>query len=215
MTDDKSWQPGTAIDDVPLKVTEERFAAESQRNRLRVNRAGAVPLASSAPPVVPERESTLQPGQTAQAGVRNPASASLPSRQQSIPVPARRSYGSILNLNDVPLRQTVTSPTEDYEQESIDRRARVRRARRIPLLWRVTIVLMLALAGGIWYSYLAVEQHSVITAELPGAATVSTIETQVLDFERRSSAALSDASDDAHRLAAEIRDRYQRWRASH
>lgn len=218
------------LGDVPLRLTEARIRAETDRigNVEPIERTpkGTSAAARAEPPMSP-RTSEPAAGSRPESPARRGAGAgdvALKTANQ----PSRS--GSILALDTAQLCEPQ-SPAVTVRTSPVDRRSAVRtpvkeqkRARRSHVLWGVVVALVIALAAESGYAYLAIRRNSVNIAQLPGAAVLRTLGAQMegarAKFQQsgvsaesnaaghQAGAALDAAYQGARRLALEVRDRY-------
>jgi hypothetical protein len=196
------------VDNLPLKLTQERIRAESERiGDTELNRA---PLPSSrVAPSSPSEPAPLREPAAPQSATPQTAAAASPK-----PVQASRP-GSILGL-EAPLVRTpqpaaatpAVSPAVQRTTLQGRRPSRTSRALR-----GAVVILVLALTAETVYGYLAIRRDSVNVFALPGAATVRTLDADTAGARSKTSAAIETAYSGARRLAGEARDHYHRWRS--
>lgn len=217
--DDRREQHEEGVQEVPLKITEERIRTEWEHGA-NPRHLDSVPLLIERPAPAATRQADPAPMGTALAGGAAPAN-DLTARglnQDLQNSPART--GSILGLDNAPAAP-APRPSGTWQ---------LRRRSRVPWgLWTAILLLSLTLGGAVAYSYAALQRNSVVVSELPGAATVRTIRAQAAsarsDVEQsgfyRDSAAVGNRARPAvaaawHRVeqaAGSIYDRYEQWRA--
>jgi hypothetical protein len=207
--DDREERDPTAAG-LPLKLTEERIRAESQRVG-NLEDIGDVPLVAAKPAVAPAAQPDPGPPASASAAggvlpaeprLRAPAVGAPPveaqpesqsgaqPRPQSGPTfeqPPRRR--SILGLDDTLLleRPAPGAPLPDSMPDLRTEPALmtpaapvIRPVRPSRALWKAVAVLSLALAGGAAYAYQAVREHSVIVSQLPGASAARVVRAEAV-----------------------------------
>ena len=187
---------------MPLKLTEERIRAESQRHQ----RAG-------------DLDSVLLHGRAAWQDEGELAPRKLPGTVA--PPATAQSKGAQI---PAPLNDPAQSKPDPDAQAT---RVRPRRALRT-LRWAVVIALIFAFAGAAADRYLILRSN----AQLPGAGAVrllqaeavrareelqelkrSELSTEVIALGHKARPALAEASHRAQQLLDKILDRYQQWRA--
>ena len=216
------------LDDVPLRLTEERIRAETERIG-NVEPTERDPKATSAvaaaePPVSPRTSEPapvsrpeLSAGPVADAGEVTLQMAKQPDR-----------CGSIRGL-DASLRQPQSSagasPNRVEQRSSVGTEIKERKnARRSGVLWGAVIALVVALVAESGYAYLAIRRNSVNLDQLPGAAVLRTVSAEMESARSKlqqssmsadlnavghaAGATLNAAYQGARRVAGEVRDRY-------
>ena len=229
----RSAAPNVA--DVPLRLTDERFAAEETRLqdfKLRT------PSSSAAEGTTP-RQSVEAPARDLRVPY-GPGLAAMqePGRAETEPAPPQRSKpapavkprdpraGVISHshqklhhsLLDADLHAAPTiDPRETASQSFKTRAARAASpARPSSGLRAVTVVLCLLLALVIGYGYLAMRQNNLSVQQLPGAqAVVSALRGPVGSGFRRAGAALEAAGDRTAEFLANAAGRFDDWRKNH
>jgi len=219
----------TQLDDVPLRLTEERIRAETERIG-NAEPIEEVPKATSAvaaaerpvPPRTSEPAPDLRP-EPATVPDTGPGEVTLRTADQ----PDRS--GSILGLDRQlrkPQPRAAAAPPNPVERRSgvgpeIKEKKNTRRSRA---LWSVVVALAIVLTAESGYAYLAIRRNSVNLDQLPGAAVLRTLGAEMQatrsKFQQSSvsadlnavgheaGATLNAAYQGARRLGAEIRDRY-------
>ena len=218
---------GAQLDDVPLRLTEERIRAETDRigNVEPIERS---PKAASAVGVAEPPVSPSAP-ETAPISGREPPSGPAAAAGE-IPLRAANQSdrsGSILGL-DSALRQhpPTAAPANRIEPRSgvgtdIKEKKNSRRS-RVP--WGVVVALVVMLAAESGYACLAIRRNSVNVSQLPGAAVLrglgaeiesarsklqqSGVSADLNALGQEAAATLNTAYRHARRLAGEVRDRY-------
>lgn len=193
------------LDDVPQKLTEERIRTEWEQGS-SVRKYDSVPLLieGPAPAAAPHGD---QPMATELSrGAVPPATA--PADPVLRPAPQNRpaQTGSILRLDEAPAKPAAR-PSGAWKLS--------RRPRRSRGLWTAVLVLSLALAGVVAYSYVAFQRNSVDVSALPGAATVHSLRADAASAEQEARPTLSAAAQRVEQAAAAVRGRYEHWRARH
>jgi len=219
--------------EVPVKLTEERIRMEWERgaNPRTLDRTPllleSAPLLTERPPSAAALDGDQTPMETELSrGAAPPANAPdehavMPDvqirrpRSRSIlhlddapaePAPRLLQAGSILRLDEVPVAP-VARPPWTWKLS--------RRPRRTRGLWTAVLVLSLALAGVVAYSYLAFQRNSVNVSALPGAATIRTVRAEAASAGDEARPALSAAVHRVQQATVEVRGRYEQWRARH
>lgn len=226
------------VADVPLRLTDERFAAEETRLRDFKLRTSSSSLAES---------TTL--GQSAQTPARDLSVPSGPGLepmpeprpelgrtetetappQPSGPAPAakpRDPRAGVLSHSHQKLHRSfldadlhaapTIDPRETASQSFKTRAARAASSGRPGSRLRaVTVVPSLLLALVIGYGYLAMRQNNLSAQQLPGAqAVVSALRGPVGSGFRRAGAALEAVGDRTAEFLANAADRFDNWRKS-
>ena len=225
---DDALERTNQLGDVPLRLTEERIRAETERagNLEPIEGAPkATPAVAAAEPPIPPRTS-------------EPASASWPEPAAGpatgvgeVTLRAKSSpYGSILGLGSTQLRKPQ-SPAASTPPNRVEQRSEVRTGvneskspRRSRALSGVVVALAVALAVESGYTYLAIRRNSVNVSQLPGASVLRTLGAEMegarskiqqnsvsADLNvvgREAGSALNAGYQGARRLAGEVRDRY-------
>ncbi|HEV2379377.1 MAG TPA: hypothetical protein VG206_06230 [Terriglobia bacterium] len=226
----RSGEPNVA--DVPLRLTDERFAAEETRFQDFKLRTSSSSLAETttlrqsveAPardlraPYGPGREAMPEPGWAE-------TETALPQRSKSAPAakPRDLQVGVISHSHqklhrsflDADLHAAPTiDPRETASQSFKTRAARAASsARPSSGLQAVTVVLSLLLALVIGYGYLAMRQNNLSVQQLPGAqGVVSALRGPVDSGFRRAGAALEAAGDRTAEFLANAAGRFDDWR---
>lgn len=233
------------LDDVPLKLTEERIRTEWERGANPRNLDSApLLLEEHAPAAEPSEEQAsiateLSPGASPPTTATTDPAAVMPDVQVRRP----RS-GSILHLDEAPpanepaaralmpdvqirqpqsgsILQLDEAPTRPAPQP-LGSWKLVRKHGRSRGLWTAVLVLALVLTGVLAYSYLAFQRNSVDVSALPGAATVRTVRAEAANARAEASSAgnkarpvLAATAQRVEQAAVEVRGRYEQWRARH
>lgn len=220
------------VADVPLRLTDERFAAEETRLQDFKLRTSSSPLAERTTPrqsvEAPARElrapygpglaAMPEPGrtetETAPPQLSKPAPAVTPRgpRAGVISHSHQKLHRSFLDA-DLHAAPTI-DPRETASQSFKTRAARAASsARPSSGLRAVTVVLSLLLALVIGYGYLAMRQNNLSVQQLPGAqAVVSALRGPVGSGFRRAGAALEAAGDRTAEFLANAAGRFDDWR---
>lgn len=230
----RSGVPNVA--DVPLRLTDERFAAEERRLQDFKLRTSSSPLAEGTAPgqsvETPARDlrAPYGPGLEAMPKPRPElgraeTETAPPQRSRSAPAAKPRDprVGVISHSHqklhhsflDADLRAAPTiDPRETASQSFKTPAARAAySARPSSGLRAVTVVLSLLLALVIGYGYLAMRQNNLSVQQLPGAqAVVSALRGPVGSGFRRAGAALEAAGDRTAEFLANAVGRFDDWR---
>jgi hypothetical protein len=218
------------LDDVPLRLTEERIRAETERIG-NVEPVETAPKATSAV-AVPELPIPPLTSKSAPASRPKPASgpATLAGEFTLTTANQPGRYGSILGSDSTQLRKPE-SPAAAASPNRVERRSGVRaevKALKNPrpsrVLSGVVAALVIALAAESGYAYLAIRRNSVNVSQLPGAAVLRTLSAEMKGARwkleqssvsadlnaagHQAGATLNAAYQGARRLAGEVRDRY-------
>lgn len=233
---DEPQSEARSVADVPLRLTDERFAAEETRlqdfklRTSRSSRAESTILGKSVEAAARDSSLPYGPGLEAMPEPRQePRRAETENAppQQSRPAPAAKPrdprVGVISHSHqkvhrtflDADLHAAPTiDPRETASQAFKTRAARAASSGRPGSgLRTLTAVLALLLASVIGYGYLAMRQNNLSVQQLPGAqAVVSALRGPVGSGFRRAGAALEAVGDRTSEFLANAADRFDDWR---
>ncbi|HEV2426009.1 MAG TPA: hypothetical protein VGZ29_14360 [Terriglobia bacterium] len=205
------------LDEVPLKLTEERIRTEWEhgasvrhydRVPLPLEDSVSLPLEPPAPAAARHDDAAAAAAPMAAELARGPVRIENPRAVDALhrDLQKRPPAGSILHLNEA-----AANPVG----RAAETRKLVRKAGRSRGLWTAIVVLILTLAGLVGYGYLAFQRNSVNVSALPGAATVRTVRTEAASAGDQARPAVSAAVQRVEQATAAVRVRYEQWRARH
>jgi hypothetical protein len=215
------------VADVPLRLTDERFAAEETRLQDFKLRTSSSPLAEGTTPgqsvEAPARDLRAPYGSGLAATPkpelgRAETETAPPQRSRSAPAAKPRDpRAGVISHSHQKLHHSFldadlhAAPTIDPRETRAARAASS--GRRSSGLRAVTVVLSLLLALVIGYGYLAMRQNNLSVQQLPGAqAVVSALRGPVGSGFRRAGAALEAAGDRTAEFLANAAGRFDDWR---